>query len=149
MQNKASDVSIVFRFFPLPMHSWARKAAEYAACAQLQSNEGFWEVHDALFEYQSAISNNNLESTIARNASALKFPLLRSCVAEGRTKEMVNRDIHLGEELNVQGTPSIFINHIRVQGRADDDRIRTILAQVRSQIKSFTAVEAYPTVQSN
>jgi len=53
-------VRIVFRNLPLPMHPWAREAADMAACIYKQSNDAFWEVHDYLFRNQPDISVKNI-----------------------------------------------------------------------------------------
>ena len=59
-----SNVRLVFRNLPLPIHPWARIAAEMAACVYEQSNLAFWEVHDALFMKQQQLTKDNPATTI-------------------------------------------------------------------------------------
>jgi hypothetical protein len=47
-----SDVQIIFKNYPLPMHPWARPAAQVIACAGMQNNEAFWKLHDYAFSNQ-------------------------------------------------------------------------------------------------
>jgi hypothetical protein len=55
-----SRVRLVFRQFPLPMHPWARAAAEASACAQDQGSGYFWRFHNYLFEHQGELTPQNL-----------------------------------------------------------------------------------------
>ena len=60
-----AKLRIVYRYFPLSIHPWARKAAQAAACAQRQSNAAFWSLHDFLFSHQKELSPDKLEARIA------------------------------------------------------------------------------------
>jgi protein-disulfide isomerase len=44
---------LVFKQYPLSMHCWARAAAGATICANFQSDNAFWELHDLLFSKQA------------------------------------------------------------------------------------------------
>jgi protein-disulfide isomerase len=53
-QNYGDKIRYLFHNYPLPFHNNAQKAAEAAECAGEQGK--FWEMHDLLFQNQSAWS---------------------------------------------------------------------------------------------
>ncbi|MDE3111263.1 MAG: thioredoxin domain-containing protein, partial [Acidobacteriota bacterium] len=57
---KPGKVRFYYRDLPLPAHPHAILAARAAHCAADQSK--YWEMHDALFQNQNAISNQKLVS---------------------------------------------------------------------------------------
>jgi protein-disulfide isomerase len=109
-ERYADKVRFVFRQFPLPMHPDAHLAAEAALAAQRQGK--FWEFHDLLFANQQALSRQSLEGyarQLQLNLGDLKHAL------DGQTeKAAVDADVSLGEGVQVNGTPTVFINGKRV-----------------------------------
>ena len=92
------QVRIVFHHFPLPMHPWARAAAEGAACAQLQSSDAFWSMHDRLFENQQSITPENVKEKLrefAQASNAIDFPKFESCLENQMSLGLVFRDMNL------------------------------------------------------
>lgn len=110
-------VNFVYRNFPLPMHKNAQVAAEAAAAAADQGK--FWEMHDMLFDNQ----NEWAESTTAKEIFA-KYALNLNLDAEAFKKALdaetfadkVSRDQADGYAVDVNGTPTIFINNKRYLG---------------------------------
>jgi len=124
-------IRLIFRNFPLPMHTWARAAAEATACARKQSDDYFWPLHDYIFAHQRELTIDNMASRVSQQASTVDgFDLLRfkSCVDQKETASMVDQDLALGGEMKVNGTPTLFINGQRVAGyRAEE--IRTLIRE--------------------
>jgi protein-disulfide isomerase len=109
-ERYADKVRFVFRQFPLPMHPDAHLAAEAALAAQRQGK--FWEFHDLLFANQQALTRASLEE-YARQAKLNLGDLQKSL--DGQTeKAAVDADVALGEGVQVNGTPTVFINGKRV-----------------------------------
>lgn len=52
------EVQYVFRHYPLDIHPLAVKAAEAAECAADQGK--YWEMHDRLFEADTALTHSDL-----------------------------------------------------------------------------------------
>jgi protein-disulfide isomerase len=112
-------VRIVFHNFPLSGHKWARQAAEVAACAAVQGDRYFWLLHDYTFSHQREIVPENVIGTYsAQLAAAGNFDpdKFKACVESGDTAASVDRDIALGKQMKITGTPTLFINGKRVNG---------------------------------
>jgi protein-disulfide isomerase len=108
-------VRFVFRQFPLPSHSRAHLAAQASLAAQEQGK--FWEFHDLMFANQRELSRESLES-YAKQTSMNLAAFERALDAQSY-KAAVDRDLGLGESVNVSGTPTVFINGKRVPNPTD------------------------------
>jgi protein-disulfide isomerase len=111
IREKYGDkVRFVFRQFPLPMHGDAHLAAQAALAAHQQGK--FWEFHDLLFANQRALTRPSLVD-YAKKVN-LDVPRLEKALDDQSLKASVDADVKLGEEVNVSGTPTVFINGKRV-----------------------------------
>jgi protein-disulfide isomerase len=111
IREKYGDkVRLVFRQYPLPMHGDAHLAAQASLAAHQQGK--FWEFHDLLFANQRALTRPSLED-YAKQAN-LDVPRLKRALDDQSLKAAVDADVKLGEEVNVSGTPTVFINGKRV-----------------------------------
>ena len=114
----------VFRNFPLTqVHPLAEIAAEAAEAAGAQGK--FWEMHDALYENQPALS----PVLIVALAQGLGLDIERfnEDVASGRFRERVKRDFMGGVRSGVAGTPTFFINGERYEGGWDEASLLNVL----------------------
>jgi len=109
-QKYGDKVRFVFRQYPLPMHGDAHLAAQAALAAHQQGK--FWEYHDLLFANQRALTRSSLED-YAKQAN-LNVDQLKKALDDQSLKAAVDADLKLGEEVNVSGTPTVFINGKRV-----------------------------------
>jgi protein-disulfide isomerase len=101
------NVKLVFRDYPIEqLHPGARKAHEAARCASEQGK--FWAYHDVLFDRAPQTSADELKAS-AREVG-LDLAKFDQCVASGKHKEAVQKDIDEGARLGVNGTPTFFIN---------------------------------------
>jgi len=103
---------LAVREAPLPIHPFARAAAEVAACAQQIGR--FWDVSDLFFAGQV---HPGLERVLGTTESlGLSREWLDKCRgAEGAVR--VDEDIALMKSLGVSGTPSFFIGRALPDGR--------------------------------
>ncbi|MBW2462395.1 MAG: thioredoxin domain-containing protein [Deltaproteobacteria bacterium] len=109
------DVRLVFRNRPLPFHRQARPAAAAAleAFAQ-QGDEGFWQMHDLLFDNQQALSQADLEAYAT--GLGLDLPRFRQAL-DGRLHDVaIGEDDALAERVGARGTPTFFINGRKLVG---------------------------------
>jgi protein-disulfide isomerase len=105
-------VKYVFRDFPLSFHKNAQKAAEAAECAHEQDK--YWEMHDKLFENQRNLDIASLKQYAADiNLDTKKF---NSCLDSGKYASEVQKDFNEGSRYGVSGTPTFFINGIKLVG---------------------------------
>ncbi|MGC1370934.1 MAG: thioredoxin domain-containing protein [Candidatus Sulfotelmatobacter sp.] len=106
------NARFVFESFPLPMHNWALKGAAYADCVAKASNEAFWKFIGTVYADQADITAENVDqklTTIATD-SGVKGPEIAACAATPKAKADVDASIALGKEVNVTGTPTLYIN---------------------------------------
>jgi protein-disulfide isomerase len=120
------NLRFVFRHFPLPAsHPHAGAAAEAAEAAGAQGR--FWEMHDRLYQHQSALEEDDLQ----RHARKVGLDLDRFeremglHTHEGRVRE----DLASGAASQVQGTPTLFINGTRYDGARDRSSLVAALAR--------------------
>ncbi len=105
-------IEIVFRNFPLTqIHNHALEAAYAATAAGLQGK--FWEMHDLLYENQSAWSQvGDFRPTLTDYARKIGLDLQRfTRDMDGlQVAIMVSEDAKRGAALGVNSTPTVFIN---------------------------------------
>jgi len=109
-ENK--NVRLVFQNFPLPMHDWAAKAAAYADCVSRSSNDAFWKFISSVFAAQSDITAANADEklTAFADSAGVKGSDIAACAAKPETTSRVEKSVALGKALDINSTPTIFIN---------------------------------------
>lgn len=106
-------VRFVYRDLPLTqIHEHAQKAAEAGECADEQGK--FWELHDAIFANQQAMTVPDLKKYAAD--LRLDTGKFNACLDGGKYAEEVKKDVADAEKVGATGTPSFFINGIPVSG---------------------------------
>jgi protein-disulfide isomerase len=127
----------VFRNFPLAeMHPHARHAAEVAEAAADQGK--FWEMHDALFENQDSLEDDQLIALAKR--LKLDAERIATALEEGTYTKRVRDDFRSGVRSGVNGTPTFFINGQRYDGPWSDER--GFLAALESAAKDTRTASA-------
>ena len=106
------DVRFVFQNFPLQSHNWAKKAAAYADCVGHASNEIFWKFVDGVFAAQNDITADNADQKLTQIAdqSGIQGTDIAACAAKPETDARVEESVKLGLSLDVNSTPTLFIN---------------------------------------
>jgi protein-disulfide isomerase len=117
------QVRYVFQQFPLPasIHPWAKKAAEYADCAARENKDAFWKYVDAIFENQGSIAAVTADGKLKELATGagLDANKVSACAGTPETEARVDKSLQLGQSLDVNQTPTVFINGRRVAGIAN------------------------------
>jgi protein-disulfide isomerase len=110
----------VFRNFPLrEVHPHAEHAAEAAEAAASQGK--YWEMHDTLFEHQSALGDRQLlQYAVTIGLAAEQFA--QELASHEHTRH-VRADFLGGIRSGVNGTPTFFINDIRHDDAWDADTL--------------------------
>lgn len=100
----------VNRFFP--QHEMAERAAMAGECAARQGR--FWEFADPVFRDQENLSRGMLDDVAER--IGLDMASYGACMDNAETASEVAADQAEGERLQVDGTPTFFVNGRRVVG---------------------------------
>jgi protein-disulfide isomerase len=106
------SVRLVFQNFPLQSHDWAAKAAAYADCVGRSSNDAFWKFIRSVYDTQKDISVANADEklTALADQAGVKGADTSACAAKPETVGRVQRSMALGASLEVNGTPTLFVN---------------------------------------
>ena len=123
-------VRIVFRNLPSLGHAWARRAAEMAMCANIQSADAFWRVHDFLFSHQAEItSDNHNEKVMSVLRGSVDIEQHQQCLTEHKGTQQIDKDIAVARNHRIDATPTVFINRERWEGLIDFTEIHTFIQQ--------------------
>jgi protein-disulfide isomerase len=137
--------TLIFKHLPLPQHPWAKTAAIYAACADLQAPAGFLHLSNFLLANQGRITVGNIRTQIEAelsNDKYLKLNLLTACVANGDGEKIIERDADIARQLNVIGTPTIFINGKRILPLHSSGELETVLEKELQQTSKSAELPA-------
>jgi protein-disulfide isomerase len=123
MKAFPTQVKLIFKQFPLEMHSQAELAAQAALAAHQQGK--FWQLHDLMFANRTHLSRQEILTL----AGGLKLDMMRFTrdMDNPDTRKAVERDESEGEQAGVGGTPTFFIDGQRYNGSLELDAIRPIL----------------------
>ncbi|MCH8151138.1 MAG: thioredoxin domain-containing protein [Planctomycetes bacterium] len=119
------DMSISVKHYPMstdcnayigtnlhPNACWAARAAEAAGI--IRGNDGFWQMHEWLFEHEGFFSNQQMRDVVIEQG--YNFDQWTRVMAGEETLRLVQQDIDEGFDLGVQHTPMIFINGVELKG---------------------------------
>jgi protein-disulfide isomerase len=124
-------VRLYFKTFPIEsLHPWAKPAAIASKCVYRQQPSAFWDFHDWAFAHQAEITPENLKDKVLDWAKGQKEidPLqLGQCMDTKATEAEVNKDEAEGRELQVDRTPTIFVNGRRINSTIDWPNLRSII----------------------
>jgi protein-disulfide isomerase len=122
LKRFGDQVRFVYRNFPLdsacnraitrPMHPYACELARGAVCAGAQQK--FEEYYQGVFERQPSLKSGSAVD-VAREVG-LNLPQFEACLQDPATAAQINSDIEEALTLNVQSTPTFYINGRAVSG---------------------------------
>jgi protein-disulfide isomerase len=132
LKTYPKEVHVYFFDFPLEtMHPWARPAALAGRCVFKQSASAYWDYHDWIFENQKDITPENLKDKVLEFAKTkdkdIDAAQLTSCMDTKATAADVDKTIAIGQSLQVNQTPTTFINGRRLAGATSWDNIKFII----------------------
>ncbi len=109
---------LVYRYFPLTgIHQNAQLSAQAAEAAALQGK--FWEMHDALFATQAQWENlpaSAAQALFTSSARQLGLDVVRwtSDLSSSAVNSRIQADVRSGTAAGVDGTPTFFVNGVRM-----------------------------------
>lgn len=110
LEQYSDRIRLVYRDFPVV---GGETDAEAAECADEQGK--FWPYHDALFENFRAQSSVDDYVALAENLG-LDTDAFRECLESGVMRQEIIGDASDAQSYGVTGTPTFFINGVRVIG---------------------------------
>jgi protein-disulfide isomerase len=135
METYKGKVKLVFKHFPLPFHEKAKPAHAAAQFVLEQKGpDAFWKMHDMIMNAPDKIDSSDIRGYISDMDIALG-PFDAVMDDENKMNKLLSADMAEAKKCNVAGTPTIFINGLKLQSREIDDyqrRIAQILAQTNT-----------------
>jgi protein-disulfide isomerase len=129
------DVRLVFKHFPLKMHPDAAEGAKAAVAASRQDR--FWAMHDRLFADRTAMKAEDLKTHA--EALGLDADKFAADLADPAVAAKVEADQAQGRALGVQGTPTLFVNGVRIGGAPKPDVLRELVDAERQLADTLLA----------
>ena len=131
LKNYPGKIKLVYKNFPLSNHDDAFIAAEAGFCAQEQSQEKFWQLHDIMFADPRGL---NLQGLVSKAKSiGLDLVQFESCVKNSKFGLKVNKDLAEGSRFGVNSTPAFFINGKMLLGAQPYDAFKKIIDEELGQ----------------
>jgi protein-disulfide isomerase len=114
LEHNPDTVKIVLKNMPLGFH----KAAVPAALAALAAGEQgkYWEFHDELFAISPKLSQNDLDGVAKK--LGLNMARFKKDMASPAIQQKLAKDLKDAQEAGVTGTPTIFVNGVKVKNRS-------------------------------
>ena len=131
------QVRLVFKDFPLErMHPWARTGALAGRCAYQQDPKAFWKMYDYLYDNQDLISAANAWDKAMDYAgqAGLKTDEFKACMTSPEAAAAVEANVANGKLLDVNSTPTLFVNGRRVVG-ADARQLEQVIQYELQHLK--------------
>jgi protein-disulfide isomerase len=116
-------VRLAFRNLPLPFHNNAEIAAQAGLAAHEQGK--FWEMHDKMFANQQTLERANLEKYAEE--LHLNMARFRAALDSGKYKDKIQKDVADGNKIGATGTPTFFVNGIKVEGAVPFDDFKKVI----------------------
>ncbi|MBO4351624.1 MAG: thioredoxin domain-containing protein [Proteobacteria bacterium] len=131
-------VAVVYKAYPLAQNPDAVLRAQAAAAAQLQNK--FWPMANALNELADKPFEKANALALAQKLG-INLEKFEKDFDSPEVREMIRKDIALGERLGVQGAPAVFINGQAVamhEGVTQDVLMSALNAEIE-RMKQLTA----------
>ena len=119
LKEYPTQVHFYFIDFPLEsLHPWAKSAAIAGRCVFHQNASAFWDYHDWIFQSQESITPDNLKDKVLEFSAGkgIDKDQLSRCIDTRATEEEVNKTRDEGHALEINSTPTTFVNGRRMVG---------------------------------
>jgi protein-disulfide isomerase len=118
-----NKVRIVFKEYPLPMHDWSMTAAIACQCAYELNPSTFVPLRTAIFRNQQLINITNVRDSVLSfgEQAGLDRVKLAGCLDAKSSMPRIQRDLAEVKRIEVDRTPTLFINGRLVPGGQPDE----------------------------
>ena len=132
-ETYGDKIRMVWKNEPLPFHPRAEPAAEVAMEARAQKGDkGFWDAHDKLFDIQPKLEDADLEK--AADDLKLDVAKVKAAMKDHKYKKDIDADAEMGDDVQANGTPHMFINGRRIVGAVPFEKFKTLIDE---ELKKF------------
>jgi protein-disulfide isomerase len=129
----AHHIPVVLHDFPLPKHAWSFEAAVYARFFDTKSQKLGNDFRGYIYKNQPQITADNLHQYVQKFADQNKVALPFIIDPQGKLKEKVQADYALGQRINLEHTPTIFI--------VGQDAIATPFVEITDRSQLYQKIE--------
>ena len=123
LKEYPTQVKLVFKNLPLPMHPQAKPAAKAALAAGKQGK--FWEMHDALFASHDKLAPALYEEKAKE--LGLDVAKFKADMESTEVENQVKSDAADATAFGIQGTPGFFVNGVPVKGAYPIEHFKSII----------------------
>lgn len=144
-KNYPDQVQVVYMDYPLEaIHVWAMTAAQASRCVMRQNPAAYWNYHGYMFEHQDEITAENIRSKVLDFArtQALDAESLTNCIDSHATASDVAQNQQIGRLLDINSTPTLFINGRRIAGNIPWSNLQQIIDYEIDYRKTHPSVSA-------
>ncbi len=128
--SSRDKVCVVYHEFPLTMHRYSREAARYAEAAARLGVPKLLMVMDAIFTDQALWSQDGkLDVSVSKALSREDLLKLKKIMQDSSIDMAVEREIELGNKIEVKSTPTMLISYIGKQNKVEGYVIYPVLKQ--------------------
>lgn len=156
LEHYKDKVRFVYKDYPLyEMHPWAIHAAVDANCLAAQSGEVYWTYVDYLHAHGQEVTGEDRDPAksfaaldrIARQEGTLAKldpAKLDACLAK-QDETQVRASMKEGDKLNLDSTPSLFVDGERIIGAIPEDQVWMVIDRaLRAAGEEPPATQAAP-----
>ena len=122
-EEYGENLTVVSRYFPLPGHPNSETAA--AAVEAAAQQDKFKDMHAVMYEKQTEWSHTNEDrSPVFRGYAedlGLDMEVYDAAIANPATMERVNLDKNAAMDMNLQGTPTFFLDGEKIEPATLDE----------------------------
>jgi protein-disulfide isomerase len=130
LKTYPKEVRLYYIDFPLEtLHPWAKDASIAGRCVFHQNASTFWDYNDWIFQNQESIDPQSLKSKVLDFAKGkgLDTDQLAKCMDTRATEDEVNKAKALGLTLEVNSTPTLFVNGRRMGGAVAWEDLKRVI----------------------
>jgi protein-disulfide isomerase len=129
------SMRFVVRYFPLPGHKNSRTAAHAVEAAGKQGK--FWEMYSILFTKQSEwseqqVANQDQFAKYAVEAGVTNIEQWKKDVVSDEVKNRVEDSYKEAVSLNLQGTPSFFLNGKKIENPKGYESFKLLIEKAKN-----------------
>ena len=125
------QVRLYFKDFPIEsLHPWAKPAAIAGRCVFRQNSSAFWSYHDWIYAHQADITAPNLKDKVmewAKGEKDIDVLQLGQCMDTKATEAEVDKNLTEAHGLDVNATPTLFVNGRRIPQSIEWPSLRNII----------------------